>query len=362
MSRRKIDSLRFAMGMLIYALVFLVLLFVVVRFFWAYMADYEASRPIHAIEAYIESFDSAHIRALAADTVAKRDAVLQSEEEANAAVETLFRETLSYAKKSTESTDRRMVYAISAGDRLLGTVELQKAEEGSFGRWYVTGESFDFSALFTSRTLTVPEGYTVLCNGHALDGAYVEDAAVKAASLADLYAEGYALPYLVRYRVEGILGDFTLSAAAPGGEAQEVPEEVETLPLTDTCTPAERERLLKFFNGFLPLYVQCLANSNHDAYGNYQRIKPYLLAGSSIDQRISNAIEGLYYSHSRGDVLHDEEYHVILKLDENEFLVDMSYKLDTTGNAGVVTTDTSLLVIIRRVKDNDYRAVSLYVY
>ncbi len=42
---------RFLLGMIIYALIFAAAVMAGLRLFWDYIADYEASRPAHAIEA-----------------------------------------------------------------------------------------------------------------------------------------------------------------------------------------------------------------------------------------------------------------------------------------------------------------------
>ena len=68
-NRRRKASGRFALGMIIYALAFVVFLSIGLRIFWGYIDGFEKSQPNHAIDRYIDSFDSAHIRALSADFV-----------------------------------------------------------------------------------------------------------------------------------------------------------------------------------------------------------------------------------------------------------------------------------------------------
>ena len=62
--RRKSSSGRFALGMIVYALTFIVFLAIGLRIFWGMIDSYEKSQPSHAIDRYIQSFDSEHIRAL----------------------------------------------------------------------------------------------------------------------------------------------------------------------------------------------------------------------------------------------------------------------------------------------------------
>ena len=89
--RRKSSSGRFALGMIVYALTFIVFLAIGLRIFWGMIDSYEKSQPSHAIDRYIQSFDSEHIRALSSEFVSTLDHRLQSEEDSYALIESLFK-------------------------------------------------------------------------------------------------------------------------------------------------------------------------------------------------------------------------------------------------------------------------------
>ena len=80
--KRKKSAARFALGMTVYALAFILFLAIGLRFFWVYIDNFEKSQPGHAIDRYIQSFDSDHIRSISADFVSSLDSNLQSEEDA----------------------------------------------------------------------------------------------------------------------------------------------------------------------------------------------------------------------------------------------------------------------------------------
>ena len=54
--RRKYEARRFALGMVVYALTFLVLLSVGLRIFWGYLDGVDKAQPGYAIDLYKELF------------------------------------------------------------------------------------------------------------------------------------------------------------------------------------------------------------------------------------------------------------------------------------------------------------------
>ena len=162
--KRKNTGGRFALGMLVYALAFVLFLSIGLRIFWVYIDNYEKSQPSHAIDRYIQSFDSEHIRSLSSGFVSSLDSTLQSEEDAYREIEGLFSD-LHYSKKSAESTEEHLVFAILAGDRYLGSMTLDATGEKGDDSWQVTGESFDFSDLVSEQSFVVPEEWQVSCSG-----------------------------------------------------------------------------------------------------------------------------------------------------------------------------------------------------
>ena len=103
----------FALGMILYALVFAAISAVGLRFFWSFIDEYEKSRPTTAMDQYIQSLDEEHIRELSAGFVATLDRNVQTEEESYSFILNAVNGELSYAKKSAESTEERLVYIIT---------------------------------------------------------------------------------------------------------------------------------------------------------------------------------------------------------------------------------------------------------
>ena len=345
MAKRRNSSRRFVLGMLVYALAFVVFLAIGLRIFWGYIDSYEKSQPKHAIDAYVESFDSEHIRALSADFVASLDHRIQSEEDAYALIESLFKGELRYSKNSVESTDDRLVYAIFSDKRMLGTMVLSSSGSGVDTVWTVSDESFEFTDLLNSEEILAPSEWQISCNGKLLDKDFITETDIRYPSMEEAYDYGFELPMLVRYEIGNYIGEAEIVALDADGNEAQLQDDPAAYTLSDRCTADERERMEDFTRRFLPLYIAFMSNTNHNAYDNYARIHPYLLAGSDLESRFYNAIGGQTYSHSKGDYLHDVVVHGVFRLDNGSFLIDVDYMVDTTGNAGTIENEAGMLIV-----------------
>ena len=229
-TRKKNAGGRFALGMAIYALAFILFLAIGLRIFWGYIDNFEKSQPSHAIDRYIQSFDSNHIRALSADFVSSLDSTLQSQEDAYREIENLFKD-LHYSKKGAESTEEHLVYAILAGDRYLGSMTLDATGETGDDSWRVTSESFDFSDLISEQSFVVPAEWTVSCNGNILGEAYITEKGIRYPSMEDAYDYGFALPTLVRYELGNYIGSPEIRVVDADGNAAEIQNDPTAYPL-----------------------------------------------------------------------------------------------------------------------------------
>ena len=343
--RRKNSSRRFVLGMLVYALTFVVFLAIGLRIFWGYIDSFEKSQPTHAIDSYIESFDSEHIRSLSSGFVAGLDHRLQSEEQAYAIIEDLFSGRLRYSKNSVESTDDHLVFAILSENRMLGTMALDRSGEGADTVWKVSNEQFDFSDLISGEEILAPEEWQITCNGMPLGEEFVVETNIRYPSMEEAYEYGFSLPMLVRYEIGNYIGEAAIGATDADGAEAQLQDDPAAYTLSDRCSADVRARMEDFTRRFLPLYIDFMSNTNHNAYDNYARVHPYLLPGSDLESRFYNAIGGQVYSHSKGDYLHDVVVHGVFEIGTDRYLIDVDYKVDTTGNAGTVANDAGMLIV-----------------
>lgn len=355
---------RFLLGMIVYALIFSIAVLAGLRLFWGYIAEYEASRPIHAVEAYIQSFDEAHIRAVSADFIASLDAGVQNANEAEREVGKLMQGTLSYARKGAESSEKRTVYVISSDGRELGRVVLSREDNPRFGfaPWSVEEESYDFSWLVGSDRITVPEDWTVSVNGMVLDASYIVERKIPFASIADLYDfDENAFPYKCTYEIDNYVGSAPFEVKDASGHIVDMVNGWDEEAYLENCTDGEKDAITQFVDEFLDYYIRALSNYNRNAYGNYARVKEYLVPGCDLDERLLGAIAGQQYAHSLGDEIMSISYNRYYKLDAERYLVDFTYVLDTIGYDGhVESTNYARLVLVQT--ENGLKATNIYSY
>ncbi len=357
--RRK--SRAFGLGMLIYALVFLVLLLALLRPLWNYLAAYEDSGPDKAVQGYLDTMDEARIRALSGDFLAGLDLRFQNGEQAFEAVKKILGGELRYTLKQMSMDERHAVYTIRSGDRSLGTVSLAKEADPPFGfsPWELEREDYDFSYLLGADEITVPDTWTVRCGDTVLDESFrVGEQPFE--TLSWFYEDSrFTLPVLVTYRVEGVLGEapFTLLDAAGHPVPRDAAlSEFEQLA---NCSEEQQARIGTLLDGFLQRYITCLSNSTRNVWGNYEALKPYILAGSDIDKRVRDNMEGQQWAHSGGDTVTARDDLLMMDLGGGYYLAELDYTLDTIGNKGHVETVNRVIVIMSET-ENGLKVIEIY--
>ena len=340
---------RFFLGMIVYALIFAVAVMAGLRLFWDYISEYEASRPIHAIEAYMDSFDAEHIRAISSDFIASLDDGVQNASEAEREVTAVMQQPLGYARKGSESSEKTTVYMIRTEDRTIGRVVLTREDNPRFGfaPWTVAEESYDFSWLLDSDEITVPEDWTVAVNGMVLDESYIVARDIPFEEIADLYEMGdYSFPHKVTYRIDNFVGRAPFEVYDAAGTPVDAVNGWDESAYLENCSEDEKAAMMAFTDEFLDYYIQCLSNFNRRAYSNYQMVRKYLVEDSPLDIRLREAIAGQEYAHSRGDEIMSITYNRFFRLSDGSYLVDITYDLDTIGFEGHVESTNFARVLL----------------
>lgn len=361
---RRSSSHSFALGMLLYALIFVAVGAVGLRFFWSYIDEYEKSRPNTAMDQYIQSLDEEHIKSLASGFVATLDRNVQTEEESYACILSAVNGELSYAKKSAESTEDSLVYIITLDGSKLGRVVLTHQDDPVFGfsPWTVAEEEMDFSWLLSEKDVTVPESWTVSCNGNVLDSSYLSGEKIPYAMLEEFYDEGFSLPYMDTYHVENFVGDIAFTLTNEAGETVELPEgETDQHFFTDNCTEQEKSEIKAIVDNFITNYVLFMSSANGFVWSNYSAVIQYVVPGSELAIRLAETVEGQIYASSRGDDIVSITLNDSMDLGAGNYYADVTYVVDTTGQNGVVQTTTNLKLIVSRT-DSGLKVAAIASY
>ncbi len=336
------------LGMLLYAVIFFIALGVGLRYFWDFIAAYEASRTENVIDAYVAQLTAEDIADGCDGLIAQVDRNLQTEEECRNVILNSLEDTITYAKKSSESTDTRMVYALRCGSKLVGQISLNAVEVDEFGfsRWEAGEAEFDLSFLLVEGiSVTVPEDFGVLVNGKLLGEEYIVTRDVHYEALETFYGD-YQLPTMVTYETGWSLGTVSLETVNAAGEPVVIDETTDYSTFLDNCSQADRDRLVKFSDAFLARYVAFTGTDRKYSENNYVKLLPYVVLGSDLHQRMAMALDGLGWAQSNGNTLVSIEYHAFTVTGEGKYICDATYVVDTNGREGVVRTTNHVKFVI----------------
>lgn len=339
---------RFALGMTIYAVVFLVVAGIGLKLFWNYMAAYENARPANAVEAYLDALTPEHICNQSQDLIDSIDHNLQSEGECRDYIISQLSGSFTCAKNSKESTASRMVYMIRCGSKVIGKVAIASGEADRYGftPWEIAEESYDLSYLLgESRQVTIPGVYTAVVNGTRLSADYIINDKVPYEEIAEYYDE-YDLPYQVTYEAGPILGELEIDILDTQGNPAELDESMDMSQFFHNCTEAEEKELSAFTELFVKRYVAFTGATKATYLSSYHAMLNCIVRESDLAERLYDALEGLKFGQSMKDVIASIEINHMVRLDEGVYMSDVTYEVDTTGKEGVVRTTTNVRLLV----------------
>lgn len=347
MTKRRRGWLIFTICLLLYAIVFLVALGFGLDWLWGYMASYEASRPNHTVENYMEQLTPAYIYDKSTDLIAKADSSVQSPEQCRQVIMEALSSKFTHVKNLGESTDEKTVYLIRCGSRIIGRFEMTQTgtNEHGFPLWEVTSDSFDLSYLLSpGHTVTVPDTYRVTVNGAELNEAHVTVSGIRFPLLQEFY-DDYALPTLVTYETGTTLGETEMVVTDPTGVPVIIDETASYDSLLPFCSDADAKRLDAAVSGFIQDYVDFISCTNNDINGNYNRLTEHIVPGTALAQRMKDAVTGLKWVSDRGAKVAGIDIASRVDIGGGKYLCDVVYRVDTRNITGSVQTESHLKII-----------------
>ena len=361
---KRSKSHSFLFGLLIYALVFLVVAGIGLLLLWNYIDAYEQSRPRLAIDAYMDALTVEHVCDLSQDVLDQVDKNIQTEEE----VRTYISEQLdgiNYARKSKECTDTRQVFVLRVGTTVIGqfSIVAEKPDRYGFTPWSLEAESFDISALNLFETdyeIVIPCDHKVTVNGYELDDSYLVDEKIIYEEI-EAYYKDYDLPYRVKYLVGPYAGEIDIVIKDPAGNEVMIDENTDWSQYFNIGDEKEITKLDSFVKDYVKRYVAFTGSTRENCEKYYEDLIKYVVKGSDFEFRLTDAIIGLKWGQSQGDTIVSLVTNHRVRLEEERFMCDFTYEVDTKGREGVVRTTTNARVIIVET-DNGLKVESMSVY
>ena len=333
---KKRRSWGFAIFTILYALIVLGTAAWGLSKFWDYLDAYEHSRIQNTMDAYMAEVTAEYVCDRSGDLIDCVDHNLQSEEACKAVILDFLSEGITYARKTAECTDARTVYVLRSAGKVIGQVELVPQGETRYGftPWVVSCDSFDLSFLLgTSATITVDHTMQVYAGETLLDESYVTETGLKYDAVADFYGE-LELPYKLTYTAGPILGETVLHAVDAKGNTVVTAEESDLDIYLNNCAEAVHQELDAFNLEFIHRYVRYLTSRRDTRQYNYEQILPLLVEDSNLEQRVSNAYEGLEFGQSQSDTIISFNSNYIIDLGGDHYLCDVTYEVDSLGRDG----------------------------
>ena len=304
--------------------------------FWDYLDAYEHTRIQNTMDAYMAEVTPAYVCDRSGDLIDSIDHRLQSEEACEAVILDFLSEGITYARKSAECTDSRTVYVLRSAGKVIGQVELIPQGETRYGftPWAVSSDSFDLSFLLGEAvSVTVDHTMQVYADEILLDESYITETGLKYDAVKDFYGE-LELPYKLTYTAGPILGETVLHAVDAKGNAVTISEESDLDIYLNNCAEAIHQELDAFNQDFISRYVRYLTSRRDNRQYNYERLIPLLVEDSSLEQRVSNAYEGLEFGQSQSDTIVSFNSNHIIDLGGEKYLCDVTYEVDSLGRDG----------------------------
>lgn len=343
----------FALFMVIYAVLALTGIYFGLKWFWGFMEAYEASRPHIAIEAYMDSLTKEHVVEGCRDILEEADLNIQSEEECLGYLRDAVKGEITYARKASACTETEHTYVLRCGGRVIGYFVIETSQEDAYGftPWVFKEDGFDLSELMGTETVsvTVPAGYTVWINGVQLNEDYITDVEVLPYEILEEFADTYEVPVLEMqtYKAGPFLNaELTMEVRDPQGQPFVMDETFDKNTLIAMTDDTKIGKIDKFLDEFFDAYVLFTGCANDNRYANYAEVIRYVVPESRLAQRMREALDGLMYAQSRGDKVAEILVHHYVELPDGRYMVDVTYKVDTTGNQGVVQTVNNAKMIL----------------
>ena len=341
---------------------------------WLYAGEYEASRPHHTMDEYVAELSRNLWDEEIEETVKSMRHEVQTDDEVAGHVREMLSSGISYVRKGGSEGQ---VYALRCNGHEFGTVTIVERDDyvspidtasfpwtllpWSIRPWRVESESFDFNGLYSSVEVVIPRSYAVYLNGVRLGSQCIVEENIPYDVLEKYYDYGGNLPTKVRYRFDNVIGTIEPEIRNEEGEPVQIDPNRDDSQFLRPCSEKELARLAQFTTGFINHYLKYTSGVIDPQYG-YQKLRPYLLGNSDLDQRMQKAMDGLSWAHTASINIQSAQLNGALALGDHYYLLDITSVATTYTNGKGEVESTSNMRVVAREKNDDVRALSLELY
>ncbi len=344
---------------------------------WAYASVYDETLVEPVIESYVGNLRENLWDDSIAETVEAMPHPYQSNEEVRQLVrEILMTDEISYAEKAGAVKSDRITYHLLCGENAFGEVTLMQDTSknlvenvklptqvvGALAKmgvaivpelypWKVAEESFDFSGLYSSTTVTAPKNYTVMLNGVTLGEENIIEQDIHFDNLEPYYYRYDNLPTKVTYKCEHIMGHLEPVVYDENGNTVTYDPEQDDSQYMTEVDDAVMDRIRTHIDGFSDAYLK-LSASTGDPVTPYNELLNYIEPGSEMDNTLKQIFligdwsHNSYYQYKGSEVVN------AWSISGNFYLVDYYARATVNQPAGPVDLERHLRSIIDDTGDH----------
>ena len=344
---------------------------------WAYASVYDETLVEPVIESYVGNLRENLWDDSIAETVEAMPHPYQSNEEVRQLVrEILMTDEISYAEKAGAVKSDRITYHLLCGENAFGEVTLTQDTSknlvenvklptqvvGALAKmgvaivpdlypWKVAEESFDFSGLYSSTTVTAPKNYTVMLNGVTLGEENIIEQDIHFDNLEPYYYRYDNLPTKVTYKCEHIMGHLEPVVYDENGNTVTYDPEQDDSQYMTEVDDAVMDRIRAHIDGFSDAYLK-LSASTGDPVTPYNELLNYIEPGSEMDNTLKQIFligdwsHNSYYQYKGSEVVN------AWSISGNFYLVDYYARATVNQPAGPVDLERHLRSIIDDTGDH----------
>lgn len=357
--RRKVRF--FPIFLVVYTTVCLLLTNFALQKFWDYMDAYEASRPHIATDAYMAQLTPEYVIEKVSPLLDEIDPAIQSRDEAIQVLKDALSMPFTCSKWTNQSTETTWVYVLRSGPQVIGTFQMEPAEEGRYGMspWKITGDSLDLSYLLRDGfSITVPHDAKVSVGGKVLGEEQISRKDISYEPIEDLYGL-YALPTRVTYTVGRHLGDLETSVTDALGEPIDPNADPELF--LDNCTPEEKQDLQTIAEQFTNAYIHFTSRTGGSLYDNLDILRKYMVPDGSLEKRMEDSISGFSWITDRHVQIQPMTVNRCISIGNGRYICDVTCVYDTNNINGTSREELDLKIIFLQT-ENGLRAEAMYTY
>ena len=331
---------------------------------WDYAVEYERSRPLNTMDAYIESLGDNFWGDSMQATISGMEHEMQTDDECAAVVKEMLKDGVSYSQTGSENPDE-MVYNIHCATGLLGKVTIQedKSVESEFNLypWVVTKEEFDFNGLYSSIQVTVPSNYSVQLNGHTLGSEYIIEDGIHMDVLEEYYESYSGLPTKCTYRFDKIIGILEPVILDANGNVTEIDKTKDDSQFIVSCGEDEQYALAQFAEAFCNEYFRYISGVS-DINAGYAALQDYIIKGSDLDTHLLAAQDGLSWAHTNNLAINSFTLEDAIRLGDNAYLCYTSTDVTAYTTEEQDLTNNLKLIITGDMDSGDFKVVAVELY